>query len=187
MNDRLEILLAGFGGQGVVSMGIVLGRAATLDGYAACQTQSYGTESRGGSCKANVVLECGDTIGSPVIEDPDYFLAFSQAAYNTYADSVLRGVTFYDPALVQHVKNTEGAIAVPATMLAKEHLGKTLAANAVMLGAITRVIEERAIGGFALNPETVRQSLAHVFSPKFKEVNLAAFKIGYEHMTESAR
>lgn len=177
---RLEILLAGFGGQGVVSMGIILGRAATLAGYSACQTQSYGTESRGGYCRANVVLEKGATVGSPVIEDADYFIAFSQAAYNTYISSVARGMVVYDPALVQQLKSEERAIPIPAWSLAAEQLGKTIAANSIMLGAISRIMNQEEKGRFALDPETVKQSIRDVFPTKIHDINLRGFDIGWE-------
>lgn len=178
--ERLEILLAGFGGQGVVSMGIILGRAATLAGYSACQTQSYGTESRGGYCRANVVLETGATVGSPVIEDADYFIAFSQAAYDTYISTVKRGLVLYDPALVQQRKSEERAVPVPAWSLAAEKLGKTIAANSIMLGAISRVMAQREGGRFTLDPETMKQSIKDVFPPKIHDINLRGFDIGWE-------
>jgi len=163
-------------------MGIILGRAATMAGYTACQTQNYGTESRGGYCRAMVVVEKGEArVGSPVLESPNYLVAFSQAAYNTYRGKVGRAVVFYDPDLVQEVDSDPGTVLlpVPATVLAKEKLGSTMAANAVMLGRLVREFNRREEGEYFLPPEAVKTALSEVFSNRFRDANLRGFDLGY--------
>src|SRR5512140_549026 len=113
---RIETRFAGFGGQGILFAGITLGRAACLyAGKHATQTQSYGTEARGGASRCDVVID-DQEVDYPGVTSPDVFVAFSQEAYDKLSTGIKRGgKLFYDPDLVSP-KETEGvqAKAVPA-------------------------------------------------------------------------
>jgi len=88
MDKRIEIRIAGFGGQGVILMGIILGKAwALFEGKEAAMTQSFGPEARGGACSAQVVLEEGKVL-YPYTTQADILVAMSQEAYNVYASSL---------------------------------------------------------------------------------------------------
>jgi 2-oxoglutarate ferredoxin oxidoreductase subunit gamma len=184
MQDRLEILLAGFGGQGIITTAIILGRAAILEGFTACQTQSYGTESRGGHCRANLVLEDGEIVGSPIIEAPDYFVAFSQAAYDSYLKMARGAWILYDSVMVQRAAGTDREISLPATTLATEELGVKIAANSVMLGAMVRLMNAQIPHGFVITPEITRQALTDVFPKKHHDVNLRGFDLGWQEIVQ---
>lgn len=184
MQERLEILLAGFGGQGIITTAIILGRAAILRGYAACQTQSYGTESRGGHCRANLVIETGDLVGSPIIEEPDYFVAFSQAAYDSYLKRAREACILYDSVMVQQVVGTAQEIALPATSLATEQLGVKIAANSIMLGALLQLMNIQRPKGFVIEPEIARQALSDVFPERHRAVNLKGLDIGWQEIAQ---
>ncbi|MCK4693905.1 MAG: 2-oxoacid:acceptor oxidoreductase family protein, partial [Anaerolineales bacterium] len=81
---RSEMRFAGFGGQGIISAGIISGRAAALyDGKHAVLTQSYGPEARGGACNANVII-AEDQIAYPEVVSPDLLVIMSQEAFNTF-------------------------------------------------------------------------------------------------------
>ena len=94
---RREIRIAGFGGQGVILAGIVLGKAASLyDGLYAVQTQSYGPEARGGASRAEVVIS-DEEIDYPKVQSPDILVAMSHEALITYMHDLKRGYAHRGP------------------------------------------------------------------------------------------
>src|SRR5499427_733715 len=99
---RTEILISGFGGQGVVRMGQILGLAAIRQGMRVTMLKSHGTETRGGYVRAQLVI-APEYVDSPVVERADVFVAFSQPAYKKFFD-LCRGKILYDPELVEEVR-----------------------------------------------------------------------------------
>jgi len=173
---RLEIRIAGFGGQGIIRTGMMLAMAACIHGNRnAVQTESYGPESRGGACKSEVVIS-DEEIDFPKVVDPDVLVAMSQEAYNTYIDTVKKGGTvLLDPDLVQKQKAKSGirVFRVPATRMAEE-LGKAIVANVVMLGAfasLTRLVDAEAL----------KKSVLDTIPKGTEKLNLAAFEKGYDY------
>ena len=81
--NRLEIRLAGSGGQGLILAGIILAEAAILEGKVSVQSQSYGPEARGGSSKAEVIISDGPIVYPKVLR-PDVVLALTTSAYMEY-------------------------------------------------------------------------------------------------------
>lgn len=173
---RTEIRFAGFGGQGIIKSGIITAAAASIHAAKnAVQTQSYGPESRGGACKSEVVIS-EEEIDFPKVVEPDILVLMSQHAYNDYFDDIKAGGTvILDPDMIPHEKDSKNTkiFRVPATKIAEE-LGRKIVANIVMLGAfvaITRVLDEKSV------MEAVKENI-----PKgTEELNLAAFKKGYEY------
>jgi 2-oxoglutarate ferredoxin oxidoreductase subunit gamma len=96
---RREVLISGFGGQGVVTAGRALGLAAVRSDLAATMLVSHGTETRGGYVRSQVVISVAE-IDSPVIESPDILCALSQAAWLRFSPMVVDGIALYDPDLV---------------------------------------------------------------------------------------
>src|SRR4030042_5576336 len=120
MKDRVEIVASGFGGQGVVRLGQILGEAAVKQGLHVTMLKSHGTERRGGYVRSQVVLS-KDLIDSPMCENPDIFVALSLAAYSRFKDTVPEdGVIVYDPAFVEEIDSSLPCkqIAVPAKDIA---------------------------------------------------------------------
>lgn len=171
-----EIIFTGFGGQGIVLAGRIVGEAACL--FDACHstlTQSYGPEARGGACSAQVVI--GDEpINFPYIESPKILVCMSQGGYEEYAARLAPGGTIImDEDLVHPDKRTAEAnsLSIPATRMAEE-VGHRMMANIVMIGflsattgAISRAAAENAVLGAV---------------PKgTEEKNLVAFKKGFEY------
>ncbi len=167
---RTEILISGFGGQGVVRMGQILGLCAIKQGHRVTMLKSHGTETRGGYVRAQLVISPED-VDSPVVENADVFVAFSAPAYKKFYDNC-SGKILYDPEMVEAIR--PGAptrhVAVPATALAKERFNNVLFANMIMLGALTRVA--------GLDYEAMRTAMPEVI-PRFHEQNLAAMDLGY--------
>ena len=82
--SRREVRLSGFGGQGIILSGSILGKAAAIyDNKYATFTQSYGPEARGGACAAEVVID-DQPVHHPHIMDPEVLVVMSQGAYNKY-------------------------------------------------------------------------------------------------------
>lgn len=142
------IRFTGFGGQGVILMGIVLARAAVLydrpmgsDGKisrkSAIQTQSYGPSARGGHSKCDVKISTED-MHYPFVEIPDYLVVLSQQAYEKYINEVKPDTkVILDPDLVK-AKPTGHVYLVKATKEA-EALGTRVVSNVVMLGAFREI------------------------------------------------
>ncbi len=147
-NTKATVKIAGFGGQGVVLASIILGRAALLDGKYSAQTASYGSESRGGECKSEVVISEAQ-IDYPLVDKVQTLVAMSQPALVKYIDDLKSGGSlFIDPDLVRVPSRSDiKLIQVPATRTA-EKLGRRIVANIVMLGALqaaTNVVSEKAL------------------------------------------
>jgi 2-oxoglutarate ferredoxin oxidoreductase subunit gamma len=134
------IQFCGFGGQGIILSSVILGTAAvTKAGYNAVQTQSYGSEARGGECQAELILSL-NPIYSPIAEEVDILVAMSQPALHTYLRRLKRGgLLIIDPELVKQPDREDITILpVPASQRASD-LGLKLAANMFMLGFIQQI------------------------------------------------
>jgi len=173
---RVEVRFAGFGGQGIIKSGIIVGAAACIHGGKnAVQTQSYGPESRGGACKSEVVISEED-IDFPKVTSPDVLVVMSQHAYNEYADDVKAGGTvIVDESMIPHEKKLEGVNVrrVPATKIAEE-LGRKIVANIVMLGAFVAITK-------LVDAEAAKEAIKDNIPKGTEELNLTAFEKGYEY------
>ena len=146
--DRMEIRLAGEGGQGMILAGIILAEAAAIyDGKNAVQSQSYGPEARGGASKSEVIIAEGE-IDFPEVIAADVLVALSQEACDKYAANLKPGgLLIVDTDSVQRVP-ANATLRLPITRLAKETTGRAITANTVALGVvveITGVVSKAAI------------------------------------------
>jgi 2-oxoglutarate ferredoxin oxidoreductase subunit gamma len=171
MSSRTEILISGFGGQGVVRLGQILGQAAVHQGIYATMLISHGTETRGGYVRSQVVLSDA-FIASPVVERPDYFCAFSQIAYAKYGELCgPESIILHDPGSVAPEAGAPARhLAVGAEALALESLGDAVYANVIFLGALSRNCT-------LLSPECIVSALKQRL-PRHFEKNLQAFELG---------
>lgn len=165
---RKEIRIAGFGGQGIILAGVILGEAAMRGGITAVQTQSYGPESRGGAARSEVVLSQG-RIDYPKVIKPDILVVLSQPGFDKYGSDVKEGTkVVVDGDLVE--ANEEGILRVPF-LKAAERVGKKITANIVMLGYLT--------AAFGLVPEnTVKETILDRIPKGTEELNIRAFEEG---------
>jgi 2-oxoglutarate ferredoxin oxidoreductase subunit gamma len=179
MTPKQEIRLAGFGGQGIILSGQILGKAAAIfEKRNAVFTQSYGPEARGGSCSADVVLSDG-RISYPKVEKPDVLVLMSQGALGTYGATIRPGgVMIVDEDLVSLDKDPEGitVFRAPFTRIA-EGLGRKIVANIVMLGALA------ALGG-VITYEAMKQAVLDSIPAGTEALNVSAFDKGYEYGVE---
>ncbi len=151
-DDATEVRIAGFGGQGVVLAGVLLGTAALADGLFAVQSQSYGAEARGGAARSEVILSRVPIL-YPEVTSPCLMAAMSQAALDRYvADLRPDGVLVVDAELVTRVPpHLEARTRRAAfTHVAGQELGKPVVANMVMLGflaTVTQVVSWSSLEG----------------------------------------
>lgn len=171
-----RVVLTGFGGQGIVLAGHILGKAASIhEGREATLIQAYGPEARGGATLVQVVLS--DTpILYPYIESADAIVCMSQEGFTKYGPILgQRGLLLYEMDLV-HLDEASfagRALGIPATRLAVE-AGRKMVANIVMLGFLTAAA---GVVGKAAMQEAIRTSV-----PKGTEaLNLEAFERGIAH------
>ena len=172
MKDRIEILASGFGCQGVVRLGQIVGTAAVNQDFRVTMLKSHGTEQRGGYVRTQVVLS-KEEIDSPLVEEPDFFCSFSSAAYKQFSHMMKDGVVLYDPAMVE-IDDSKSfkQVAIPAKDTAIEKLGRPIYANTIMLGALTAAASE------VLDKENMLKTMLGII-PKFKDENRNAFEMGY--------
>lgn len=171
MTGRIEVLISGHGGQGVVRLGQVLGLAGVRQGLAATMLVSHGTETRGGYVRSQVVLAPGE-VDSPVVERADCFCAMTADAYERF-HPLVRGTLLYDPAaLTPGPDRAARRLAVPAVATAARALGNPLFANVIFLGAIARTLAG------TLDRAAVLAALGERI-PRFPEENRNAFEAGW--------
>jgi 2-oxoglutarate ferredoxin oxidoreductase subunit gamma len=171
-----QILITGFGGQGIVMAGDILGKAAAIfDHKHATMTQNYGPEARGGACSSQVIIG-PEEILFPCIEQPEILICMSQEAYTKNIKSLRPdGTLIWDTDLV-HTKKSENNFKlhnIPATRFA-EQLGTKMMANIVMLGFVSTVCE-------LVEPESLKQAVLKTVPPKTRDKNATAFDRGREY------
>lgn len=171
-----HVVITGFGGQGIVLTGNILGKAATIyDGRHATMTQNYGPEARGGSCSSQVIVSEAD-IAFPYVEHPQVLVCMSQEGYEKNAPSLMPGgLIVWDSDLVRvgDLDPSWRQLHVPATRIAEE-LGNKMMANIVMLGFLSAVSD-------LVSQEALKQAMLASVPPKTKEKNGLAFERGREH------
>ncbi len=169
--NRFEIRLSGLGGQGIITLGKIMGYSLALGhGYHVTQTQSYGPEARGGSSRADLVVS-SYPISYPKTENVDLLVALSQEACNAYYRTLKRdGLLLVDNSLVTQTP-TNIFLGLPFTDLAKERIGNPMTLNTMVLGAVSHVLP------FA-EPRTMRRSLLENLPQKLHAMNRKAFDLG---------
>jgi 2-oxoglutarate ferredoxin oxidoreductase subunit gamma len=171
-----EILIAGFGGQGIVLMGSILGKAATIhDLRHATMIQAYGPEARGGSCSSQVVIS-EEEILYPYVEQAQILMCMSQEGFDKNIGCLAPGgLLLWDTDLVKTPELDPGwaAYHIPATRFA-EKLGTTMMANIVMLGFLSAFSDVVAV-------DSLRQAVLSSVPAKTRDMNAEAFDRGREY------
>ena len=172
---RKEMRIAGFGGQGVITIGVLAAIAAGQfgDQYVA-QTQSYGPEARGGACKTDVVLS-DEPIDYIKTLNLDAMIVMSQSALDKYESGLSDdGILLVDSTLVHNVpERFTNVHRIPATELA-EAMNLKVAANSCMFGAMTYIMKW-------ITPEACKSALEVQLPPKILIKNLEAFDKGFNY------
>jgi len=135
----IKTVIAGFGGQGVMSIGLNLAQAAMLEGKNVTYLPSYGAEVRGGTANCTVVIS-DDEIASPVASSPEFVIAMNQPSVMRFQNQIQSGGLFFiNSSLVEFeiARGDISVVSVPANSIA-ENLGSPKSANMVILGAFTK-------------------------------------------------
>jgi len=178
MANRHEIRLCGYGGQGIILAGYIIGQAASIfDGKNAVFTQDYGPEARGGACRADVVIS-DERVLYPYITAPSVLIAMSQEAYDKYYTKNRHdALVIIDENLVKPRETGKvELLTVPATRVAEE-LGRVTVANVVMLGFFTAVTDIVSI-------DAMRKSILASVPKGTEDLNMKAIERGYAYGLE---
>jgi 2-oxoglutarate ferredoxin oxidoreductase subunit gamma len=177
--SRTEIRITGFGGQGVVLSGHIIGHAyAVNEGQHATMIQSFGPEARGSACSSTLVLSDAEVL-YPYIHRPDIFIVMSAEGYDKFGDELKgKGTLIFEKDLVQaKPKKGQPAFGVPSTRIA-ESLGRSIVQNIVMLGFFAAVTQD------LMSREAMREAVRHSVPPGTEELNLRAFDSGYDYFEQ---
>ena len=174
-----EIRFSGYGGQGIIRLGLITGKAVSLfDNRFGTMTQSFGPEARGSACSSQVVIS-DERVLYPYITRPEILVSMSQDAYEKYEPELRDdGLMIYDTDLVK-LKPARGSIrvyGVPSTRFAEE-MGNRVFANLVMLGFFTAVTK-------VVSPDAMKKAVPGLVPGRFLQLNIQAFDKGYDYGVE---
>lgn len=177
---RTEIQIAGFGGQGMILTGTLLGKAAALhDNKYAVLTQSYGPEARGGASCANVVIS-DKPIDFPLAAEPDILAAMFTEAYAKYRPRMKKtGTLILDTSLVKPTPADKNCAGVKATQIA-EKLGRRIVANVVMFGYLVGLTK-------CVSRESAEKAISTTVKAKTINLNMKAFAAGFDEAVKRAK
>ncbi|PLX42638.1 MAG: 2-oxoacid:ferredoxin oxidoreductase subunit gamma [Deltaproteobacteria bacterium] len=172
----IKSIFAGFGGQGVLSMGYTLATAAMVDGKHVTYLPTYGAEVRGGTANCTVAIG-NEEIASPVASEPEILVVLNQPSVLKFINKMSPGGTlFVNSSLVNKIPEREDieVIKVPANELAIE-INSPRSVNVIMLGAL---VAKKGL----VSPESMRTAIEMFFEKKAKiiPINLEAFQKGYD-------
>ena len=178
---QTEILIAGFGGQGVLFAGQILAYAAMDAGKEVTWMPSYGPEMRGGTANCTVVI-ADDQIGSPLVRNPRGVIAMNLPSLDKYEDLIIpHGTIIINSSLVNRtlIRDDLNSVSIPANDIAQT-LGEKRMSNIVMLGALIASLP-------ILNLKAIEQSIINHLPERHKSLlpsNLEALKLGAEFVIE---
>ncbi len=158
---ELRFKFAGYGGQGILSLGLCIAEAARLERRHTLWFPSYGPEQRGGSANCSVVVS-GTPIGSPTVEHPDVLVCMNQPSYERFVGDVREGgVVVVDETVPINIQPPAGVKLVvwPAIRMAEE-FGVPKAANTMMLASLIK------LGCTGLSEESLESALVASFKKK---------------------
>ncbi len=136
---RMELRLAGSGGQGVILASVILAEAAVIAGKYTAQSQSYGPEARGGACRAETIIS--DTpIGFTKVQHPTFLMTLTEAAFQKYANNLPEGCVLLADEGVQGAAEHPDTVILPILRTARENVGKLQCANIVAIGCINEML-----------------------------------------------
>lgn len=182
-----SLIVAGFGGQGVLTIGKLLCKSGLEEGKNATYLPSYGSEVRGGTANCHIKLSTGE-IFSPVVEEADSLIILNQLSFDKFGNMVRDdGLLIYNESLVDSVQNdtynsNARLLGIPATAQAAE-MGNVIVANIIMLGAF---VEKTNI----CKQPAVKSSIENWLAKSNKatlELNIEAFEAGMEMAASEKR
>ena len=174
-----EIIIAGFGGQGVLSMGKILAYSGVMQGKEVTWMPSYGPEMRGGTANVTVIIS-DEMISSPILHEFDTAIILNQQSMDKFEDEIKSGGTLlYDPnGITRHPKRKDIDIYQVKGMEIASEMGNPKTFNMVVLGAFLQVKE-------LIKPENVKKGLEKSLPQRHHKLiplNLEAIEKGKEEL-----
>jgi len=173
---KKEIRITGFGGQGIMLAGYIMGKAASIyDKKHASMVQAYGPEARGSACAAQVIVS-DHKINYPYVREQEILLAMSQEGFDKYVPLCGKdAVVLYDENLVEIEKPPKVKIfkAIPSTRLAEKN-ARRMVANMVMLGFFTAQTD-------VISPEAMKEAILSSVPKGTGDLNIKAFELGLNY------
>ena len=172
-----QILIAGFGGQGVLFAGKLLAYKGLVDGKQLSWLPSYGPEMRGGTANCSVILS-DDPVGSPIVSHPDVLIAMNLPSLEKYENTVVPGgMILVESTLIEKkvARDDVKVFYVPATKMAQD-MGAPTLANMIMVGKLIRECE-------AVNDGHIEETLHKVVSARHQDlfdINKKAIQAGMD-------
>ena len=183
-SDEHRIILAGFGGQGILTLGKLLCTAVMNEGKQTSYLPSYGSEVRGGTANCHVVISSSQ-IFSPYVDDPHWIIILNQLSFERFGDCLRPGglavlnTSLAEPGDWADTRDVT-LLPIPATETAVE-MGSIVVANVLMLGAFLRACR-------VCEAETVREAIGELLSGRKSdqiEINLQALETGMQLAAEA--
>jgi 2-oxoglutarate ferredoxin oxidoreductase subunit gamma len=171
-----KTIISGFGGQGVISMGLSLAQAAMVEGKHVTYLPSYGAEVRGGTANCTVAIS-DEEIASPVASSPEFVVAMNQPSMIRFQNQIQSGgILFLNSSLIQADTSRDDidVVRVAADDIAKQ-LGSPKSANMVMLGVL---IKKSKLVSLASTVEGLKNTMKN--KQKLLEINEKALQTGYD-------
>ena len=177
----IKTIFSGFGGQGVLSMGQTIAKAAMMEGRHVTYMPSYGTEVRGGTANCTVTVS-DEEIASPIASEPEFVVALNQPSFVRF-QSLLEsgGFMLYNSSLIkpESVRGDIEVLGIPIMEIASE-LGNPKVANMILLGAFIKISN-------LINLEKLLKNLPEILGAgkaKLLKINEEAIKNGYNYVKE---
>ncbi len=173
---RTEIKIGGFGGQGVILSGYIIGRAASIyDNKHSTMIQAFGPEARGSACSAQVIVD-EQMIAYPYITSPQIMVVMSQEAYTKFSSELASGgilITEEELVIPHNLRTDVKHYSIPATRIA-EDLGKRMVLNIVMMGFMSAVTK-------LIDVEAMRKAVLASVPKGTEDLNIKAFNMGFDY------
>ncbi len=178
---RIEVRLAGAGGQGLILAGIILAETCGVyEGKYVVQTQNYGPEARGGSSRSDVIISSLPIL-FPKARDIDLLACLSQEAYDDYHKEVSEdGLILLDSFYVRRFEMNKRVKGLPFSQTARERFGQELFANVILLGALSKIFSSEY---HIAQIDFLKMAVGKRVPPHHLKTNLTALEIGYEMVT----
>lgn len=177
-----KVIIAGFGGQGVILAGKLLAYGGMVEGKYVSNIPSYGVEMRGGTANSAVVISDRE-VASPLVPYPTSLIVLNQPSLDKFETAVVEnGNIFVNESLIDRkvMREDVNVFYIPANKLA-EQTGSGRASNMIMIGAFISGID-------IISKESIKNSLSEVISKrniKYNEINLRALDMGFEYVRKS--
>lgn len=180
----IKTIFSGFGGQGVLSTGQTLAKAAMLENKYVTYLPSYGAEVRGGTANCTVTIS-DEEIASPIASEPEFVVALNQPSFFRFQNLLQSGgLLLFNSSLVEatSVRGDIETLGIPTTDLAAE-LGNVKVANMIMLGAFIRISNLISFDRLIKNlPEILGAGKARLL-----KINQTAFLVGFNYVKEQKK